>query len=224
VDSGGPAVKVKTGPVTGEQPGSQPPVPGGLGVPDRLHREPMHGEPPGRGLVQPGGLPWRAAPQLQLAERHGWTDEPATATACLMHGAVLAWQGRLEEADAWVQRAERVLRAEAEPAAVLGVHYTRGVLELGRGGDALAAFQAAERLAGSLAAPQHILLATRALLVYALVRLGETERAEQALAAFGDQDRDRGEMRTTTAALRLAQVTRTPRRPRSPRSWTALHS
>ncbi len=33
----------------------------------------------------------------------------------------------------WVQRAERVLRAEAEPAAVLGVQYIRGLLELGRG-------------------------------------------------------------------------------------------
>ena len=59
-------------------------------------------------------------PAIELAERHGWTDEPATGTAYLIHGAVLAWQGRLDEADPWVQRAERVLRAEAEPAAVLG--------------------------------------------------------------------------------------------------------
>jgi len=144
---------------------------------------------------------------IELAERHGWTDEPATGIACLNHGAVLAWQGRLEEAGPWVQRAGRVLRAEAEPAAVLGVHYTRGLLELGRGcdADALATFQAAERLAGGLAAPQYILPAVRALLVYALVRLGETERAEQALAGLGDQDRDRGEMRIVNAVLRLAQ-------------------
>ncbi|MGH3184557.1 MAG: LuxR C-terminal-related transcriptional regulator, partial [Streptosporangiaceae bacterium] len=91
--------------------------------------------------------------------------------------------------------------------AVLGVHYTRELLELSRGRDAdvLAAFQAVEHLAGDLSAPQHVLPAARALLVQALVRLGETERAEQALAGFGDQDRDCGEMGIATAVLRLAQ-------------------
>ncbi len=39
----------------------------------------------------------------------------------------------------------------------------------------------------------------------ALVRLGETERAEQALADLGDEDRDRGDVRMATAVLRLAQ-------------------
>ena len=39
----------------------------------------------------------------------------------------------------------------------------------------------------------------------ALARLGETERAEQALADLSEQDRDHGDVRTATAALRLAQ-------------------
>jgi LuxR family transcriptional regulator, maltose regulon positive regulatory protein len=144
---------------------------------------------------------------IELAERHGWTDEPAMGIACVVHGGTLFWQGRLEEAGPWVQRAERVLRAEAEPAAVLGAQYIGGLLELARGrdADAVAAFQAAERLAGGLAAPQYLLPAVRASLVYALVRLGETERAEQALAGFGDQDRSRGELRIATAVLRLAR-------------------
>ena len=142
---------------------------------------------------------------IELAERHGWTDEPAAGIAYWFRGTLLAWQGRLEEAGPWVQRAERVLRAEAEPAAVLGVQYVRGLLELGRGrdADALAAFQAVERLAGGLATPQYLLPAARALLVHALVRLGETERAEQALAGFGDQDR--GEICIAAAVLRLAR-------------------
>ena len=38
-----------------------------------------------------------------------------------------------------------------------------------------------------------------------LVRLGETERAEQELAGLGEQDRDRGEIRIAAAALWLAQ-------------------
>jgi len=41
--------------------------------------------------------------------------------------------------------------------------------------------------------------------VHALARLGETESAEQFLAALADQDRDNGQMRISVAALRLAQ-------------------
>jgi LuxR family transcriptional regulator, maltose regulon positive regulatory protein len=143
----------------------------------------------------------------ELAERHGWTDEPAAGLASLAVAGVLTWQGRLEEAEPWMQRAERALRTEAEPAVGLIVRFARGLLELARGrdADALAAFQAGDRLAGRLAEPSYMVPANRAFLVQALVRLGETERAEQALAALGDQDRERGTIRISLAALRLAQ-------------------
>ena len=144
---------------------------------------------------------------IELAEQHGWTDEPTAGTAYVMLGAVLAWQGRAEEAEPWVQRAERTVRAETELAAGMVVHHTRGVLELVRGRyqDALAAFRAAEQLAGNLAAPHLHVPPTRGLLLHVLVRLGQIERAEQALAELGEPDRERGETRTALAALRLAQ-------------------
>ena len=49
-----------------------------------------------------------------------------------------------------MQRAERTVRADAEPVGGWGIYYVRGLLEMARGRDAeaLAAFQAAERLAG----------------------------------------------------------------------------
>jgi LuxR family transcriptional regulator, maltose regulon positive regulatory protein len=149
----------------------------------------------------------RSRDAIELAERHGWSDEPAAGIACMVLAAVLGWQGRPEEAETWVQRAERTVRAGAEPAAALGVHSVRGVCELARGrdADALGAFRAAERLAGLLAAPHLLVLRVRAFLLQALVRLGEMGRAEQALAALGGQDRDRGEIRIATAVLRLAQ-------------------
>ena len=75
----------------------------------------------------------------------------------------------------------------------------------GRVADALAAFRAAERLAGHLAAPHLLATPMQALLLYALVRLGETERAEQVLAGLGEHDRDRGEIGVAAAVLRLAQ-------------------
>ena len=144
---------------------------------------------------------------VELAQRHGWTEEPPACAAYLALGAALVWQGRLEEAEPWVQRAERTVRAEAEPAEALVVHYLRGLLELtrSRDADALTAFRAAERLTGHLAASHYLVIVTRAMLIHALVRLGDTERAEQALAGLEEQDIDRAEIRIATAMLRLAQ-------------------
>jgi LuxR family maltose regulon positive regulatory protein len=81
------------------------------------------------------------------------------------------------------------------------------VLELARGrdADALAAFEAAERLARHLAASHMLLPPTRALRLATLVRLGQTERAGHDLAELSEQDRGRGEIRIATAGMRLAQ-------------------
>ncbi len=140
---------------------------------------------------------------IDLAERHGWTADLFAGFAANTLGSALAWQGRLDEADTWVQRAERTFRAEADPASALGAHYVRGQLELGRGraADALSAFRAAEHLAG----PNPLGRPLRAWLVLALAGLGDTERAEQALADLSERDHDRREMRIAAAALRLAQ-------------------
>jgi LuxR family transcriptional regulator, maltose regulon positive regulatory protein len=140
---------------------------------------------------------------IDIAERHGWTADLFTGFASNTLGAALAWQGRLDEADTWMQRAEQIFRAEADPASAMGAHYVRGQLELGRGraADALAAFRASEQLAG----PNPLGRPLRAWLILARVRLGDNDRAEQALADLSARDRDRREIRIAAAALRLAQ-------------------
>jgi LuxR family maltose regulon positive regulatory protein len=157
--------------------------------------------------VYAGAALGRSRQAIELAERHGWTDEPPAGLAYVVLAAGLAWQGRLDEAGDWIQRAERTVKEEAEPAAAIGVHYIRGQLELARGRDvgALAAFQTAERLAERLAAPHLLVMRVRGFILRALVRLGETERAEHVLSALSDQDHDRGEIRIAIAVLRLAQ-------------------
>ena len=144
---------------------------------------------------------------VALAERHGWTDDPAAGAAYVALASALVWQGRIKEAEGWVQHAERTGRPEADPAANMGIRYVRALLELARGRDyeAVAAFRAAERLAGLLPAPHVLLSRTRALQLHALVRLGELEHTRRILAGLEEQDRKRGEIRTATAALRLAQ-------------------
>jgi LuxR family maltose regulon positive regulatory protein len=144
---------------------------------------------------------------VRLATRHGWTDEPAAGVAYMVLAAVLAWQGRLAEAEPWIRRAERILRVETEPATGLAIHYVRGVLDMGcdRNADALVAFQAAERRATQLERPNLLVTAMRVFLIQALVRLGELERAERSLAELHAQNADRGEPRIAEAILRLAQ-------------------
>jgi LuxR family maltose regulon positive regulatory protein len=149
----------------------------------------------------------RSRQAIELAERHGWTDDPTAGVAYTMLADVLAWQGRPQEAEPWVQRAERTVRAQAEPTAAMLVRYVRGLVELGRGrySEALAGFEAADQLAGRLAARHLMVLPNRAVLVHALTCLGENERAGQYLAGLSDHDRQRGEMRVAEAALRLAE-------------------
>ncbi len=149
----------------------------------------------------------RSRQAIELAERHGWASDPAAGTACMVMGTMLTWQGRLDEAEPWVQRAERTLTAEAQPATGHVIRYLRGLLELvrGRDTDALAAFRGAEPLARRLAAPHYTVPRARALLVHVLARLGDTRGAERALAELGSQDREHGETRIATAVLRLAQ-------------------
>jgi LuxR family maltose regulon positive regulatory protein len=143
----------------------------------------------------------------ELARRHGWTDEPVAAAACVAFGSQMLWQGRLDEAAPWLEQGQRVIREEADPVTGLGLSYDRGVLELARGRDqdALAAFQRAERLAGRVAAHHALATKTRALLLHTLVRLGQTQRVEQALGEMESPEREAGETHLALAALRLAQ-------------------
>jgi LuxR family maltose regulon positive regulatory protein len=144
---------------------------------------------------------------IELAKGHGWTDDPAAGAAYMTIGAVLTWQGRLAEAEPWLQRAELTVRAEAQPVAAMGLYFNRAALELGRGraAAALAALQSAERLAEFVVAPNPILTALRAFRLQVEVRLGETEYAERELAGLDDRDRGCGELRIALAVLRLAQ-------------------
>jgi LuxR family transcriptional regulator, maltose regulon positive regulatory protein len=143
---------------------------------------------------------------IELARQHGWTDDPLAGHAYRALGAALVWRGRLEEAEPWIQRAERAVREEAEPAAALELRYVRALFELARGRDkdALAAFRAAERQAERLVAPHPLAAQLRASLLQTLVRMGAAGQVEQALAELGDKERETAEMRVALASLRLA--------------------
>jgi LuxR family transcriptional regulator, maltose regulon positive regulatory protein len=88
----------------------------------------------------------------------------------------------------------------------MSLRYARAVLELARGRyhEALAAFRGAEKLTAILVRPHTCATSMRSWMLQTLVRLGQTGRAEQALAELGEDERASAEMRTAVAALRLA--------------------
>jgi LuxR family maltose regulon positive regulatory protein len=150
----------------------------------------------------------RSMQAIALADRHGWAEEPIVGVAYLMLGGTMVGQGRLEEAERWLGRAARALRAEVEPTATVTLHNFRGVLELasGRYQEALSAFETAERLARLFITPfPRVMRVMRFHVVCTLVQMGDTERAEKALAEADDQERDDGYMRLALAMVRLAQ-------------------
>ncbi|WP_063740066.1 LuxR C-terminal-related transcriptional regulator [Amycolatopsis jejuensis] len=143
---------------------------------------------------------------VELAQRHGWTDEPPAGAAYMTLGAVRAWQGRLDESEPWVKRAERTIRPEAHPLAGMGIAHVRATLAMARGRntEAVAAFGTAERLSRLVTAPNPVTLAMQGFQLQALVRLGDIERVEQVIAGFDPRHRNHSEVRIVQAMLRLA--------------------
>src|SRR5258708_38823423 len=106
-------------------------------------------------------------------------------------------RGGLGEGEGALEQAERPLRAEAEPAAGMRLHYARGLLEFlnGRYDAALGAFRTAERLTGLLVTPHTLAVRLRSHLLQTLVRTGETRRVEQAPAEMDRPDSASDDMR-----------------------------
>ena len=148
-----------------------------------------------------------SAEAIELANQHGWSEEPVAAIACVARAAPLIWSARIDEAEPLLDRAQRGLRAETEPSMGWLLQLNRGLLEVARQRDdeALAAFQEAERLA-ELLIPGHPLVPTiRALRVHVLVRKGDVGGADAALVGLRADERATPRIQVALAALRLAQ-------------------
>jgi LuxR family transcriptional regulator, maltose regulon positive regulatory protein len=152
----------------------------------------------------------RAMQAVDLARKHGWSEELITNPAYRTMAAVRSWQGRFAEADEWLELASRILRTELDPAQGLAFYLIRGRLELFRGryAEALAALEAAERVAKSFAKDSHLRVQTHSAHVLTLVKLSEMRRIENALAELTAQEPQiiaAADTRLALAALQLAQ-------------------
>jgi LuxR family maltose regulon positive regulatory protein len=89
----------------------------------------------------------------------------------------------------------------------MALHFARWAFHMARGlhQEALTDIQAAERLADTLVTPPASTTSIRARMLLTLLRLGQTERVETALARLDEKERQSAEMRIALAALRLTQ-------------------
>jgi LuxR family transcriptional regulator, maltose regulon positive regulatory protein len=154
-----------------------------------------------------GLQPRRGRQAVELAERHGWGEEPLAGIAYTALAGVQLGQGQLADAESWLERAENALRTEVEPAAGMSLRYARAVLELARRRypQALTAFRGADELAAELVRPNTSVTSMRARMVQALVRAGQADQAAAILAGLDSGEQASTEMRTATASLRLAE-------------------
>ena len=148
-----------------------------------------------------------AARALEILEKYGWMSEPIAPMVLATMGAVDAWQGRFDDAQPWLDRAEQALRPNAEPAKELLVRYSRGIQRLGQGhlAKAVAEFVEAQRLQSLMVAPDPLAIQARAFQVQALVRLGDISAARAALATAADDERKYGEIQAALASIHLAE-------------------
>ncbi len=148
----------------------------------------------------------RAMQAIGFARRHGWSEDPFVAPAYQALAGAVLWQGRVDEAETWLEHAERLLPGDDRPARGL-LHASRGSLERARGREqaALASYQAAERLSELVVTPWLLGNWTRVQILITTLQLQGADAAEQALARMDRSERDTAEARAFEAELKVAR-------------------
>jgi LuxR family maltose regulon positive regulatory protein len=144
---------------------------------------------------------------LEILERYGWLSEPVVPMALGLLGGIDALEGRFDDAQSWLDRAEQALRPNAEPAKEILVRYCRGLQRLGQGRatEALALFAEAQRLGSLLVAPDPLAISARALQAHVLVSLGDVAAARTVLETATPAERELAETRIAVAAIHLGE-------------------
>ena len=149
----------------------------------------------------------RCREAIALAERYGWGTEPVIAPALMTLAGTMVFLGEFDEAEQWLQRAERALQTDTGPDIRLQLHQTAAILHAGRGRhhEALQQFGAAEDLASQLEGSQALASQMTGWLLATQARLGMTGEARALLAALEDERASSGEIRNARAVICLAE-------------------
>ena len=142
---------------------------------------------------------------VRIVDAHGWGEDPVIVTGLATGVLTLLWLGRLDEAERWLERAERTVHADGEPATELLVHHVRGLLHLAREqfDAALESLQASQRMQAFLADTHPFAVRTKARLLQTQARMGRLDAAQAALADMGEVERRTPEIRLAAAIIHL---------------------
>jgi LuxR family maltose regulon positive regulatory protein len=144
---------------------------------------------------------------MTIAEAHGWGTHRILAPAVAAAGGALAWLGRFDEAERWLDRVGHAQPSAEELETDPILHHVRAFLRLGQGRpeEALSEFRAAEA-SQALLAPEHALPGdVRGWIVLTQALMGHMAATRTELAALGTEERDWAGMRLAAAALELAE-------------------
>jgi LuxR family transcriptional regulator, maltose regulon positive regulatory protein len=144
---------------------------------------------------------------INLAEAHGWNEGSVMPMAYAGLAYTLIWAGEVDEAERWLERAQRVHERDREVTTALVEELARGFVATlkGRNDAAIAAFRAVERYSESVVTEHTVSARGRSLVLNSLLNAGKTEEVEKGLAELDEAVRNTGDIRVVAAALRMAQ-------------------
>jgi LuxR family transcriptional regulator, maltose regulon positive regulatory protein len=144
---------------------------------------------------------------IDLAEAHGWNEASVMPMAYVGLAYTLIWAGEVDEAERWLERAQRVHERDREVTTALVEQLARGFVETlrGRNDVAIAAFRAVEQYSESVVTAHTVSARGRSLVLNAWLNAGKTNEVEKGLAELDDTVRNTGDIRVVAAALRMAQ-------------------
>jgi LuxR family maltose regulon positive regulatory protein len=149
----------------------------------------------------------RSREAIALADRHGWGAEPVIAPALNSLAGTLIFTGEFDEAERWLQRAERAVQTDTGPDIRLLMHMAGGILYAcrGRHQQALEELSAAEQLRSQFEGSHALASQVTGWLLATQARLGRPGEARALLAALDDERAGSGEIRNACAVICLAE-------------------
>jgi LuxR family transcriptional regulator, maltose regulon positive regulatory protein len=144
---------------------------------------------------------------IAIADAHGWGADPVITPALATLGISLMQTGDFDEAERWLRRAQRSLRADTEPAVGFQVHLGLGTLHMLRRtyDGSMQSLREAGRVEKLLTSAHPLGRQGKSCTIEALVRMGDIDAAKAMLRAMRDDDRASGELQQALACIRLAE-------------------
>ena len=148
----------------------------------------------------------RGLQAVALAERYGLEDRPILAPALGAVAGAAIWMGEFDEGERWLRRAWEAAETQVDPAVLVLLHVTTGMLHAGRGlhQSALEEFTAAAHAQSLLTGVHALGPRIAAWLAATQARLGMPDEARATLSGFSAKTERMGAIYNARAVICMA--------------------